>query len=235
MKDMRISEIFYSVQGEGVLCGVPSVFVRTSGCNLRCRWCDTPYASWSPEGREWSVDEVFEEVQSFGMARHVVLTGGEPMLAAGLAELSRRLHGAGYHITIETAGTVSPGEVVYDLASLSPKLSGSVPPSDAFGVGWVEKHEKLRLQPAVLREWIGGGDYQLKFVVGSRAELDEVGRLVSALGLAVPHHKVLLMPEGVESGSLLEKGRLVAEWCKEAGYRYCDRLHVHLYGHTRGT
>jgi 7-carboxy-7-deazaguanine synthase len=110
-----------------------------------------------------------------------------------------------------------------------------VPPPDAFGAGWVEKHERLRLQPAVLRNWIGRGDYQLKFVVGSRAELEEVRMLVSALGSEVPPHKVLLMPEGVESDLLKEKGRLVAEWCKETGYRFCDRLHVHLYGHTRGT
>jgi len=217
------------------LCGVPSVFVRTSGCNLRCRWCDTPYASWAPEGRDWSVEAVFAAVQAFGMARHVVLTGGEPMLAAGLAELSRQLREAGYHITIETAGTLPPGEAVFDLASLSPKLSGSVPSADAFGAGWVEKHEGLRLQPEVLREWIGRADYQLKFVLGSRSELEEVQTLVSSLGAGVPPHKVLLMPEGVDSDLLKENGRSVAEWCKESGYRYCDRLHVHLYGHTRGT
>lgn len=232
---MRISEIFYSVQGEGMFCGVPSVFVRTSGCNLRCRWCDTPYASWTPEGREWSVEEIFKEVSSFRVARHVVLTGGEPMLAAGLADLSRLLHRAGYHITIETAGTVPPGEVVYDLASLSPKLSGSVPSSDAFGPGWVAKHDKIRLQPGVLREWIAQADYQLKFVVGSREELDEVDGLVASLGTQVAPHKILLMPEGVDSELLKDKGRVVAEWCKETGYRFCDRLHVHLYGHTRGT
>jgi 7-carboxy-7-deazaguanine synthase len=169
------------------------------------------------------------------MARHVVLTGGEPILAAGLADLARLLRTAGYHITIETAGTVSPGEIVYDLASLSPKLSGSVPPADAFGAGWVAKHEKIRLQPGVIREWIARADYQLKFVVGSRAELEEVDRLVANLGTQVAPHKILLMPEGVDSELLKEKGRVVAEWCKETGYRFCDRLHVHLYGHTRGT
>ena len=106
---LRITEIFYSIQGEGELVGVPSVFVRTSGCNLRCAWCDTPYASWNPEGRRWSAQEVFEKVVSFSGASHVVLTGGEPMLAPDLPELAALLHAAGWHITIETAGTLPPG------------------------------------------------------------------------------------------------------------------------------
>src|SRR6187401_901216 len=104
---MLISEIFYSVQGEGELTGVPSVFVRTSGCNLRCTWCDTPYASWNPEGQEMSVSEIVAEVLEHP-AQFVVLTGGEPMIAKGIRELADALHAAGKHITIETAGTVAP-------------------------------------------------------------------------------------------------------------------------------
>jgi 7-carboxy-7-deazaguanine synthase len=88
---MRISEIFYSVQGEGILAGVPSVFIRTSGCNLRCSWCDTPYTSWKPEGEDLSIDEVFDRATAFTAARHVVITGGEPMIASGVVELSARL------------------------------------------------------------------------------------------------------------------------------------------------
>ena len=76
---MRIAEIFYSVQGEGKLTGVPSVFVRASGCNLRCTWCDTPYASWNPEGPDRSVDSILEKIAAHN-ARHVVLTGGEPLM-----------------------------------------------------------------------------------------------------------------------------------------------------------
>ena len=76
---MKISELFYSIQGEGKLTGVPSVFVRASGCNLRCTWCDTPYASWEPEGENFSVAQIVERVIAFP-ARHVVLTGGEPMM-----------------------------------------------------------------------------------------------------------------------------------------------------------
>ena len=78
---MKVSEIFYSIQGEGSLAGVPSVFVRVSGCNLRCVWCDTPYTSWNPEGREMSIGEILAQSTSYG-ASHVVLTGGEPMIFA---------------------------------------------------------------------------------------------------------------------------------------------------------
>src|SRR5258708_21103264 len=104
---MLIAEIFYSLQGEGELTGVPSVFVRTSGCNLRCNWGDTPYASWQPEGRQQTVDEIVREVEKHP-ARHVVLTGGEPMIAKEIRELAAALKKLGYHITIETAATVAP-------------------------------------------------------------------------------------------------------------------------------
>src|SRR5664279_6055278 len=102
---MRIAEIFYSVQGEGILVGVPSVFVRTSGCNLRCAWCDTPYTSWAPEGEPIELPAILERVRQFP-ARHVVVTGGEPLLFDETVELTRALAGEGLHITIETAGTV---------------------------------------------------------------------------------------------------------------------------------
>src|SRR5512133_3774708 len=102
---MLISEIFYSIQGEGELTGVPSVFVRTSGCNLRCSWCDTPYTSWNPEGSDMTVPAIISAVNEFP-ARHAVVTGGEPMIARGVADLTQALHKAGLHITIETAGTV---------------------------------------------------------------------------------------------------------------------------------
>ena len=123
---MRISEIFYSVQGEGSLVGVPSVFVRTSGCNLRCSWCDTPYTSWNPEGEDLSVSDILDRAAEYPAARHVVITGGEPMIAPGIAELSQRFRERGMHITFETAGTVF-APVACDLMSISPKLSNSTP------------------------------------------------------------------------------------------------------------
>src|SRR3954464_7367970 len=123
---MRISEIFFSVQGEGKLAGVPSVFIRTSGCNLRCQWCDTPYASWSPEGPEMTLDAILAEV-ALHPTRFCVVTGGEPMIAKGIHELLARLRSARMHITIETAGTVPPDGIHCDLASVSPKLANSTP------------------------------------------------------------------------------------------------------------
>src|SRR5437870_11428898 len=103
---MRIAEVFHSIQGEGRLTGVPSVFVRTSGCNLRCWFCDTPYTSWRPEGEQLAVDEIVRRVEAWE-ARHVVITGGEPLLHADhLGPLCAELHARGRHITIETAGTL---------------------------------------------------------------------------------------------------------------------------------
>src|SRR5450759_5962099 len=105
---MLISEIFYSLQGEGMLTGVPSVFVRTSGCNLRCNWCDTPYASWNPEGKTRTVAQIVAAVQSHPMARHVVLTGGEPMIAKDIAKLAEELKKLGYHITVSYTHMTMP-------------------------------------------------------------------------------------------------------------------------------
>jgi 7-carboxy-7-deazaguanine synthase len=223
---MRISEIFYSVQGEGVLAGVPSVFVRTSGCNLRCSWCDTPYTSWKPEGADFDVDAIVAHVAAFPAARHVVITGGEPMIAAGVVELSQRFRALGLHITFETAGTVF-APVACDLMSISPKLGNSTPE----GV-FHEMHKKLRLQPEVLRRLTGEFDYQLKFVVARESDLAEVQGIVAALG--APADKVILMPEGISSEVLSERGVWVAELCKTHGYRFGPRLHVYLYGNRRG-
>ena len=104
---MLISEIFYSIQGEGTLTGMPSVFVRTAGCNLRCAWCDTPYASWQPEGKPLTIDDIVAEVIRHP-TQHVVLTGGEPMAAPGIADLASELKLLGRHVTIETAATIAP-------------------------------------------------------------------------------------------------------------------------------
>jgi len=168
---MFISEIFYSIQGEGELTGIPSVFVRTSGCNLRCTWCDTKYASWTPEGEELSQDEIVARILAYP-AGHVVLTGGEPMIAKGIHELAAALKAAGRHLTIETAATVSPEGIACDLASLSPKLRNSTPGLEAGA--WRERHDRTRLQPEVIRQWIESYPYQLKFVVTSGEDLDEI-------------------------------------------------------------
>jgi 7-carboxy-7-deazaguanine synthase len=223
---MRLSEIFYSVQGEGVLAGVPSVFVRTTGCNLRCSWCDTPYTSWKPEGEEVSLDAIVDRVAAYSAARHVVITGGEPMIANDVVELSERFRARSLHITFETAGTVF-APVACDLMSISPKLANSTPD----GV-FHDRHEQLRLQPEVLRRLTREYDYQLKFVVAREADLAEVQLIAKMLN--APADKVILMPEGISSETLSERGAWIAELCKTNGYRFGPRLHVYLYGNRRG-
>jgi len=223
---MRISEIFYSVQGEGVLAGVPSVFVRTSGCNLRCSWCDTPYTSWKPEGEDLTVDAIVNQVAAFSAARHVVVTGGEPMIAAGIVELSEKLRTRGLHITFETAGTVF-APVACDLMSISPKLANSTPE----GV-FHDRHDELRLQPEILRRLTREYDYQLKFVVARESDLAELQGIAKILD--APAEKIVLMPEGISADVLSERGVWVAELCKQYGYRFGPRLHVYLYGNRRG-
>ena len=236
---MRVAEIFHSIQGEGELLGVPSVFVRTSGCNLRCGWCDTPYASWRPEGEEMGVEEIVARVEhDFPAAgsRHVVLTGGEPMVARDVHRLAEALRAGGQrHLTIETAGTVPPGGIQCDLASLSPKLRSSVPEPGRIAEGWRERHEATRLQPDVLRAWVEAYPYQLKFVLRGKEDLAEVEDVVTRIGVPIPPHRVLLMPEGVQADVLRERSLALVEVCRQRGYRLCPRLHVDLFGNRRGT
>jgi 7-carboxy-7-deazaguanine synthase len=231
---VRIAELFYSIQGEGMLVGVPSVFLRTSGCNLRCRWCDTPYASWRPEGEEWPVSQILDEVARYP-ARHVVVTGGEPMIAKNLSELLQALRDAGKHITIETAGTIPPGEVPCDLASISPKLGNSTPQVEEIEPSWVQRHEQTRLQPAVLRAWCERYEVQLKFVISTAADVEEAAAVVDSIGLSIPPERILVMPEGTDMQTLQARSALLVETCKQRGWRYSPRLHVELFGNQRGT
>lgn len=230
---MLISETFYSLQGEGELTGVPSVFIRTSGCNLRCNWCDTPYASWNPEGTERAVADLVAEVRATP-ARHVVLTGGEPMIAKNIRDLAAALRDAGRHITIETAATVAPDGIACDLASMSPKLGNSAPDA-RLSDAWRARHEATRWNPDAVRAWVDGYTYQFKFVVSTPADVAEMEGLIGSLGRDVPRHKILLMPEAVSLEKMRERAAWLGELCKERGYRYAHRLHIELYGNKRGT
>ncbi len=225
---MKIAEIFYSIQGEGKLTGVPSVFVRASGCNLRCSWCDTPYASWEPEGETFAVAEIVKRVQEFG-GKHAVLTGGEPMIMPDIVELATALKERGYHITVETAATVFK-EMPIDLASLSPKLSNSTPEGK-----FAQQHERLRLNVPVIQEFINTSpDFQLKFVVSSEADLQEIEDLLKQLK-NWKNDDVLLMPEGIDQQTINSRMEWLGEVCKNTGYRFCPRLHILMYGNKRGT
>jgi 7-carboxy-7-deazaguanine synthase len=226
---VKISEIFHSIQGEGSLAGVPSVFVRTSGCNLRCKWCDTPYTSWQPDGRDMTVEEIAEAVDDYPCG-HVVLTGGEPMIAPQAAALTEALHASGLHITIETAGTVHHS-LRCDLLSISPKLANSTP-HERDGGRWAVMHERLRYQPEVLKRLTAEYEYQLKFVISQAEDLREVQAIQTAL--QAPAGRVILMPEGVIREVVMARGVWLAELCKQYGYRYSPRLHIDLWGDKRG-
>lgn len=232
MATLRIAEIFSSLQGEGQWNGVPSVFVRVSGCNLRCVWCDTPYASWNPEGPVRDVESVAEEVLVTGI-QHVVLTGGEPMLFEGVAMLAGILKAKGRILTIETAGTVFR-EIACDLMSISPKLAHSTPVHD---VRWAAKHEESRLNLPVLRALCEAYPFQLKFVVNPEAgveDLQEIEDLLSELPISA-RSNVLVMPEGLDPETLWRRARLLVPHCLKRGWRLSPRMHVDLFGHTRGT
>ncbi len=226
---MRVSEIFYSIQGEGMLAGVPSVFVRTSGCNLRCVWCDTPYTSWNPEGRDMMLGTILADVRR-NWPTHVVVTGGEPMIFPESVSLTRGLKELDLHVTVETAGTVYQ-PVVCDLMSISPKLQNSTP-HEREGGRWAAQHDRLRYQPDILRRLMAEYEYQLKFVVSEAGDLDEINKMVEEIG-ADPS-RVLLMPEGIHAETIRERARWMVDLCKRYKFRYSPRLHVDIWGNERG-
>jgi 7-carboxy-7-deazaguanine synthase len=229
---MKVAELFYSIQGEGRLTGVPSVFVRASGCNLRCTWCDTPYASWEPEGQDLSIEQIVRQVRDFP-ASHVVLTGGEPMIMPEIAALCDALKAEPVHITIETAATVfRPASL--DLASLSPKLANSTPLDRQAG-RFARAHEQRRLNIPVIQQFIDTSpEFQLKFVVAGERDLAEIDDILARIRGWKPVD-VLLMPEGTDPPTLASRAPWIAEICRRTGFRYCPRLQVELYGNRRGT
>ena len=233
---MKVSETFHSIQGEGKLIGVPSAFVRLSGCNLRCTWCDTPYASWAPEGDERGVQELADWVAGTG-CRHVVLTGGEPVMFPQFPELCDALRAGGRHLTVETAGTIFRPAAA-DLWSVSPKLANSTPWHRAGG-RFAQLHERQRLRPDVLRQIrdhaaVTGADVQWKFVVTAPGDLDEIGEVLAGVGGVEPAD-VMLMPEGTDAATLAGRAEWLVEACKASGHRLAPRLHIALFGDARGT
>jgi len=238
--DLPINELFQSLQGEGRLAGVPSVFVRTSGCNLRCWFCDSYHTSWEPTHDWFTVDDVLAAVEEYD-ADHVVLTGGEPLIHDSSADLLERLADRGYHTTVETNGTVVPDAPI-DLASVSPKLASSTPTADRDPDGdgeWADRHEERRLDVPTLAELVETYDTQLKFVVTGREDMAEIERLVERLrdsaSARVRDDDVLLMPEGQTRDQLESTRKTVADLSLEYGYRYTPRLHIDLWNDAPGT
>jgi 7-carboxy-7-deazaguanine synthase len=224
---MKVSEIFYSLQGEGFLAGVPSVFVRLAGCPLRCRWCDTKYAWDSEAGNDYSIEKILQTVQQTP-SKFIVITGGEPMINSDLPQLVRKLKATGMHITIETAGIVFIQDMPCDLMSISPKLSNSTPTEPKLA----EVHEKSRLDTAAIRQLADSYIYQLKFVVESQNDLEEINQILEKIGNVEPE-KVMLMPQARTRDELLAKSPMVAEMCKQSGFTFCQRLQILLWNNAR--
>ena len=226
---MRISEIFYSLQGEGFLAGTPSVFIRLVGCPLRCRWCDTKYAWDETAGQHYSIAKIVQTVQQWP-SKFVVITGGEPMINSDFPQLVQELKERGKHITIETAGIAFIPDMPCDLMSISPKLSKSTPKDPELAT----IHEDSRLDIAALRELIDKYSYQLKFVADSEDDLPEIQQTIEKIG-NVDLEKVMLMPQAATRDEFLAKSPMVAEMCKQTGFAFCHRLQVMLWNNKRGT
>jgi len=235
-------EIFSSLQGEGPSLGRPSIFVRLSRCNLACRWCDTAYTwRFTGDNRPHRDEVAFErsenqlaltEDEVAALILHhpedrLVITGGEPLLqGTALAKLVAQLKYArpDLHVEIETNGTVAPHaalDVLVDQYNVSPKLAHSGNAAD------------LALIPARMAQWAGQPRAWFKFVVASPADLGEIADLQDRFAIAADH--LFVMPEGTASATLRERARWLAEEALERGWRFTDRLHIHLYGDTRGT
>jgi 7-carboxy-7-deazaguanine synthase len=233
---MIINEIFYSLQGEGFLAGVPSVFVRLAGCPLRCRWCDTKYAWDEKAGQDYTIAKIVDTVlrkESPGQqnqSKFLVVTGGEPMINSDLPQLVQELKAADKHITIETAGIAYIPDMPCDLMSISPKLSNSNPKDPALAT----IHKDSRLDLAVLGKLIDSYKFQLKFVVDSENDLPEIQETLEKIG-NVDSENVMLMPQAVTRDELLTKSRMVADMCKRTGFAFCQRLQVLLWNNQRGT
>ncbi|HIC00843.1 TPA: 7-carboxy-7-deazaguanine synthase QueE [Candidatus Poribacteria bacterium] len=225
---MKYSELFYTIQGEGMLTGVPSVFFRTSYCNLRCIWCDTPYTSWEPEDKSISVNKVVEEITKYN-CRYVVITGGEPFLQAKeLMVLCHELSEGGHHITIETNATIY-ADVSAHLISMSPKLRNSNPkPSNRY----FEMHQRERIRADVIHKFLDNYTCQLKFVMETPKDLEEIQCLQLEIG--IPNEAVVLMPQGISAKEIQSKQEGIIKICKQNGYRYSPRVHVDLWGNRRG-
>lgn len=239
-------EIFHTIQGEGVSVGAPAVFIRASRCNLHCVWCDTDH-TWNFEGTPWQhekdavpgyakfrkSDVTFEitpadaagRVLAFGCPR-TVITGGEPLLQeTGFLEMIGHIRErqSEHQFEVETNCTRIPSPALHDVVdqfNVSPKLSNAAMP------------ESLRLNAEALRFFATSPKAWFKFVVAEPADLEEIEALCRAH--SVSRHRVLLMPEGRTAAELDRSSGWLAEVCRDGGYRFCDRLHIRIWGDKRG-
>jgi 7-carboxy-7-deazaguanine synthase len=261
-KILPIIDLHTCLQGEGKLAGVPHILVRLSGCNLRCAfkdsYCDTPYSSFNPEKGKYTLQDVQEFCEDNLGINHMMITGGEPCLHLDLVEeFASNSDDFDYpiSITIETNGSIKvPPSVMksIDLASISPKLESSIPTQEKmekFGMKYSKeiekKHIKERENISNIVDWIiYARDFQLKYVVGSEKDLEEIeGQLLKIrdelynqdedkLAMFI-RSQVYLMPEGVTPEQISEKRVWLMEECLKRGFNYSDRLQILAYGNKR--
>jgi 7-carboxy-7-deazaguanine synthase len=226
---LKLSEIFESLQGEGVSTGTPTVFVRLAQCNLHCTWCDTKYTwdftryNYDDEVREQSTADVASAVNA-SATRHLVLTGGEPLLQQHALASFFELLAPDILVEVETNGTLAPTPVTLARVNhwnVSPKLSSAGDP------------EAIRLRPAVLLALRDAGRSYLKLVVESDADYAEADALVQELSW--PRERVLFMPQATDREMLRARSLPVAEAARARGFRFSSRLHLELWGGRRGT
>ncbi len=238
---IRISEMFKTIQGEGTYTGRPVVFIRTSGCNLRCGWCDTPFASWNPEGDKMELFDVVDEtLRMLGRSNEVVISGGEPMMVKEIGILVEMLKNAGCHITMETAGTIFK-DIDVDLWSISPKMRNSYPDKEKFPEEYEIHHKNLTkcgLVQNLVKFIKSDVPYQLKFVISNEQDIIDLQMLIKCvddlLSLTIRKKYIFLMPEGKTSEELERSKMLCIEHCMQKDYTYTGRLHIELWGNARG-
>jgi 7-carboxy-7-deazaguanine synthase len=214
-RETRITELFYSIQGEGLLAGKPSVFVRLAGCPLRCKFCDTVYSQNANAGKKMSITKIAEEIKKYS-CDSVVITGGEPMINSHITLLCEEIKKMERHITIETSGIKFIANLRCDLMSISPKLSNAYEnPADSEKFLKIDQLQKL----------IDNYNYQLKFVIDKNRDIDEVHQVLKKLK-NIDITKVLLMPQAKNLAEYLNKCPLIAKLCKKSNFTFCPRLQL---------
>lgn len=236
-----IIEVFNSIQGEGIYAGTPSLFIRVSGCNLRCMFgkskCDTPYASFNPEKSIYGIEQIKKIWEEDPFIEHVVITGGEPLLYQENEDFQEIVDFFAKEIrcsiiTVETNGTIVPNRFMLNrvrLWSVSPKLKSSTP-HDINPV-LIKQHEKLRINIPALKIF-ADQLAQFKFVLSSESDEAEIKRLIGEAML--PFDSIMLMPEGNTEEILQYNRQYTAQICIKNGWRYSERLHIIIWGDKRG-
>jgi len=209
---MILNEVFYSIQGEGLNVGKPAVFVRFGNCNLKCTWCDTKY-TWQPgvaDNKSVELADLFKKIRGFE-CKHLVITGGEPMLQQNVI-LKIREEFTDYYIEVETNGSLEVRcEEAVDLLTVSYKTSssGNAP------------YELKTIGPKCV----------YKFVVDSIEDLDEIEEVIARYNL--PIDRIFLMPQGATREEVISRHEMVIDACKKRGYRFSPRLHILIWDKAR--